>query len=175
MKSGFKFASAALRKDRVLLSALSVLMLLGCSSTSMAASEKLLDLPPAKIKLHSPLVTGNGFGYAVVASNGDLTRFYAHPYRYEKANPDPSKDGYTTANFFKKLSWSGQKTATKPEQMGYINESHVVQIKSEKGEFDYFSPFQLKHNVLIAISRTGEKDNSDAVLNAEWLHATTQH
>ncbi len=169
MKSGYKFA-AVLGKSEILLSALAALML-GNFSSSMAASDKLLDLPPAKIKLHSPLVTGNGFGYAVVASNGDLTRFYAHPYRYEKANPDPSKDGYTTANFFKKLSWSGQKPANKPEQLGYINESHVVQIKSDKGEFEYFSPFQLKHNVLIAVSRTGEEDNHDAVLNAAWLHA----
>lgn len=171
MKSGNEVVARAFKRKMLKLTCLSAALMLG-SSSSLAATDKWLDLPPAKIKLHSPLVTGNGFGYTVVATTGDVTRLYAHPYRYEKANPDPSKDGFTTPNFVKKLSWKGQAPASKPEQIGYINESNVIRVKSSQSqnEYDYFSPFQLKHNVLIAVNRKGDNDNSDAVLNAVWLH-----
>ncbi len=37
----------------------------------------------------SHLVTGNGFGFAVVApETGTATRFYSHPYNYLRADPN---------------------------------------------------------------------------------------
>src|SRR5678815_1107567 len=39
----------------------------------------------------SPLVTGNGFGFAVVSpTDATVTKFYAHPYSF--ARPDPRDD-----------------------------------------------------------------------------------
>ena len=47
------------------------------------------------------LVTGNGFGFAVVSPGiGTVNKFYAHPYSFIR--PDPSKplgEGIETANF----------------------------------------------------------------------------
>ncbi len=55
----------------------------------------------------SPLVTGNGFGFAVVApDSGVATRFYAHPYSFVRPDPaDPLSEGIATANFIKTLGW----------------------------------------------------------------------
>ena len=54
----------------------------------------------------SHLVTGNGFGFAVVApESGTATKFYPHPHNYLR--PDPSNalgEGIETANFIKALN-----------------------------------------------------------------------
>ena len=57
----------------------------------------------------SHLVTGNGFGFAVVApENGTATKFYAHPYSFVAPDPaNPLSEGIETANFIKALGWSG--------------------------------------------------------------------
>lgn len=117
-----------------------------------------------KIQTYSPLVTGNGFGYAVLATTGDITRLYAHPYRFERPNSDPSKDGYDTANFLKSMSWSNQAAKT---QIGYIQESHVLSAKGSGIENVYFMPFGLKHNVLIALQR-GTKSSPQVSLRPVW-------
>jgi hypothetical protein len=54
----------------------------------------------------SNLVTGNGFGFAVVSPNsGAVTRFYAHPYSFARPDPqNPLSEGIETANFIQK-SW----------------------------------------------------------------------
>ena len=42
----------------------------------------------------TPLVSGNGFGFAVVNDNtGIVTTFYAHPYAYERADPSQPLGG----------------------------------------------------------------------------------
>src|SRR5215216_4872078 len=51
-------------------------------------------------------VTGNGFGFAVVApESGQATRFYPHPYSFVRPDPaHPLSEGIETANFIKTLS-----------------------------------------------------------------------
>ena len=71
----------------------------------------LVSIPAAA----SHLVTGNGFGFAVVApEDGAITRFYAHPYSFVRPDPaNPLSEGVETANFIKALSWgSSGKAAT---------------------------------------------------------------
>src|SRR5438270_10981389 len=55
----------------------------------------------------SHLVTGNGFGFAVVAPEKWLaTSFYPHPHSYLRQDPARSlAEGIETANFNKRLGW----------------------------------------------------------------------
>jgi hypothetical protein len=55
----------------------------------------------------SHLVTGNGFGFAVVApEGGTATKFYPHPHSYIRPDPaNPLSEGIETANFVKTLGW----------------------------------------------------------------------
>src|ERR1700745_3083029 len=55
----------------------------------------------------SHLVTGNGFGFAVVApESGMATKFYPHPHNFTRPDPaNPLSEGIETANFIKTLGW----------------------------------------------------------------------
>lgn len=118
----------------------------------------------------SPLCTGNGFGYAVVATTGEVVKFYAHPYRFERANSDVSKDGYETANFLKTLSFTGKDSTAKVE---YKNESQIITVKKPGLEQIYFMPFGLKHNAFVAL-RSGQPKDKVCQLKAVWQH-TIEH
>lgn len=56
----------------------------------------------------TPLVSGNGHGFIVYSEiDGHLTRFYAHPYKFEKPDPkDPLSEGVETTNFIKSVGWN---------------------------------------------------------------------
>ena len=95
------------------------------------------------------LVTGNGFGFAVVSpGTGTVNKFYAHPYSFIR--PDPSKplgEGIETANFLKSLSWSDNSasgiTAT------YESESQIIHERSNADEGFVFMPFGLQKTALV--------------------------
>lgn len=97
----------------------------------------------------SHLVTGNGFGFAVVSpETGTATRFYAHPYSFLR--PDPAKplsEGIETANFIKKLGW-GDDTALNPSA-GYDEDSHIIHARTAHGEGRFFMPFDLPYAALV--------------------------
>jgi hypothetical protein len=69
----------------------------------VAAMFALLAQPSAA----SHLVTGNGFGFAVVApEHGAATKFYPHPYSFLRRDPaNPLREGIETANFIKALGF----------------------------------------------------------------------
>ncbi|MGC1461925.1 MAG: glycoside hydrolase family 15 protein [Terracidiphilus sp.] len=97
----------------------------------------------------SHMVTGNGFGFAVVLpETGTVSKFYAHPYCYTRHDPDnPLNEGIETANFIKDLGWSGasaQGTSTE-----YEDDSHVVRIHGSEGEGTVYMPFGLPHAALV--------------------------
>lgn len=96
----------------------------------------------------SHLVTGNGFGFAVVApESGAATKFYPHPYSFVR--PDPAKplsEGVETANFIKKLGWGEHPSGVKAE---YVDDSHVIQIRSTDGSGYVFMPFGFERPALI--------------------------
>jgi GH15 family glucan-1,4-alpha-glucosidase len=97
----------------------------------------------------SPMVTGNGFGFAVVLpETGAVSKFYVHPYCFTRHDPhNPLNEGIETANFIKELSWSGasaQGTSTE-----YEEDSQVIHARGSDGEGTVFMPFGLKHAALV--------------------------
>ena len=99
--------------------------------------------------LASHLVTGNGFGFSVVApETGGATKFYAHP--YSCIHPDPAdslSEGIQTANFIKELGWSGG--AANSPFADYDQDSHVIHVRRSDGEGYFFMPFGLHRAALI--------------------------
>jgi len=95
----------------------------------------------------SHLVTGNGFGFAVVApETGAATKFYPHPYSFVRSDPaNPLKEGIETANFIKKLGWGGGR----PSAVEYVQDSHVIRMSRSNGTGYFFMPFGLGHPALI--------------------------
>lgn len=108
----------------------------------------LLWLSLCQAAAASHLVTGNGFGFAVVAPElGTATKFYPHPYSFVRPDPtDPLSEGIETANFIKELAWGkagGAATAN------YVNDSQVIRLHRADGSADYFMPFGLERPALI--------------------------
>jgi Glycosyl hydrolases family 15 len=125
----------------------------------------LLTPLPAKA---SHLVTGNGLGFAVVSpETGTVTRFYAHPYSFLRADPrNPLSEGVETANFIKSLGW-GDGTAH-GDTADYEDDSHVIRIHTSDGEGTVFMPFGLREAALILNWEPGKATD---VLHVEWTHA----
>ncbi|MCH8616962.1 hypothetical protein LZ016_12750 [Sphingomonas sp. SM33] len=111
----------------------------------------------------SHLVTGNGFGFAVVApEQGALTKFYPHPHSYVRPDPaNPLGEGIETANFIKSLSWGGSRGKVAAD---YVNDSHVIRMRGATGTATAFMPFALNRPALI-ISR---EDTQASGWRAQW-------
>ena len=126
----------------------------------------LLDLPA----FATNLVTGNGFGFAVVSpQTAGVTKFYAHPYSFVRADPlKPLSEGVETANFLKSLGWgdpASHKTAA-----DYEEDSHVIHVRNDVGEGFFFMPFGFQHPALIVSWQPKSEDLSGMGLSAEWCH-----
>ena len=93
------------------------------------------------------LVTGNGFGFAVVApESGTATKFYSHPYNYLRPDPkNPLGEGIETPNFIKELGW-GARGVGKTE---YVDDSQVIRMGRPDGTGTFFMPFGLDRPVLV--------------------------
>lgn len=122
----------------------------------------------------SHLVTGNGFGFAVVSPDtGAVTRFYAHPYSFVRSDPQsPLSEGIETANFVKQIGWSvnGQPTSsTQTPSADYERDSHVIHARSADGEGLVFMPFGIQQHVLI-ISWEPTPAEMNGRLSVEWAH-----
>jgi hypothetical protein len=94
-------------------------------------------------------VTGNGFGFAVVSpEDASVTKFYAHPYSCMRPDPaNPLSEGIETTNFITSLAWNnGHATSGSAE---YMDDSHVIEIRSPEGNGVVFMPFGLKHAAVI--------------------------
>jgi hypothetical protein len=102
----------------------------------------------------SHLVTGNGFGFAVVAPESGLaTKLYSHPYNFLGPDPaDPLSEGVETPNFIKSLSFEkpGQQATAK-----YVADSHVIRMQAGGGTGTFFMPFGLERPALIIQSDGG--------------------
>ncbi|HLO20577.1 MAG TPA: glycoside hydrolase family 15 protein [Sphingomicrobium sp.] len=96
----------------------------------------------------SHLVTGNGFGFAVVApESGTATKFYPHPHSYLGHDPsDPLGEGIETANFIKTLGWG---RIGKAGTADYVDDSHVIRMRRSDGSGYFFMPFGLERPALI--------------------------
>lgn len=97
----------------------------------------------------SHMVTGNGFGFAVVApETGSATKFYSHPYSCIRPDPaNPLSEGVETANFIKQLGWDdGTAHGASAE---YAEDSHVIHVQRNDGEGFVFMPFGFAHPALV--------------------------
>ncbi len=127
----------------------------------------------------TPLVTGNGFGFAVYSQqNNAISRFYAHPYKFEKADQkNPLSEGIETQSFVKILGWNVEPKpgmlhpsfggARSPKEVmrdnsdkkdalqahaassSYIDQSHIIQSRDSEKIQSFFLPFGLSQNVLV--------------------------
>jgi GH15 family glucan-1,4-alpha-glucosidase len=113
----------------------------------------------------SHLVTGNGLGFAVVAPESGLaTKFYPHPYSFVRSDPsNPLSEGIEAANFIKTLGWAGagQKSAAQ-----YVDDSHVIRMRSAGGIGYFFMPFGFQHPALIISLDSAPR--SGARWKVEW-------
>lgn len=115
----------------------------------------------------SHLVTGNGYGFAVVSpEKGAVTKFYAHPYSF--VAPDPQNalsEGIETANFIESIGWKGG--ADSNGEAEYVGDSHVIRVHSSRGDLTVFMPFGFAHPVLVLV---GHAARSCAELDVKWSH-----
>jgi GH15 family glucan-1,4-alpha-glucosidase len=120
----------------------------------------------------SHLVTGNGFGFAVVApESGTVTKFYAHPHSFTRPDPDNAlSEGIETTNFIASLGWSGNTGKTSAD---YVEDSHVIRMRSAQGNAFVFMPFGFAH---AAVVLAGQPVSREAVLEVHWSHrVSAQH
>ena len=101
--------------------------------------------PPAAA---SHLVSGNGFGFAVVApESGIATKFYPHPHSFVRPDPaNPASEGIETASFIKSLGWGAPGHAAATD---YVNDSHVIRMRREGISGYFFMPFGFQRPALI--------------------------
>ena len=121
----------------------------------------------------SHLVTGNGFGFAVVSpENATVTRFYAHPYSFGRPDPkNPLSEGIETANFIKSIAWhgkSGQTVSTPGASAAYEEDSQVIHLRGQDGEGFVFMPFGLRQTALIVSWVPYATDARAGGLSVEW-------
>lgn len=97
--------------------------------------------------LASHLVTGNGFGFAVVAPElGRATKFYPHPHSFTRRDPaNPLAEGIETANFIKELGWGKAEAAA----VDYLDDSQVIRMRRADGTGTFFMPFGFERPALI--------------------------
>ncbi len=113
----------------------------------------------------TPLVTGNGFGFAVYSpANGSLSKLYAHPYSF--TGPDPNSElgeGLETTSFIKSLTWREAGVG----HADYVDDSHVIAIDRPHSRQLYFMPFGLARHALIA---AWQGTGAAPPLCIEWAH-----
>jgi len=116
----------------------------------------------------SNLVTGNGFGFAVVSPvTGVVTKFYAHPYSFGKPDTqNPLGEGVETANFIKTLGWSGG--AIQSISAAYESDSQIIHTRSSSGDEFLFMPFGLRRPALIVSWEPSHPTASNNGLSVEW-------
>ena len=117
----------------------------------------------------SHLVTGNGFGFAVVApETGSLTRFYAHPYSFTGPDPhDALSEGIETTNFIQSLGWNDG-PGPNPSAI-YEQDSHVIRIHTAAGDGLCFMPFGLSRPALI-VAWQAPVAAKQGYISVKWAH-----
>jgi hypothetical protein len=114
------------------------------------------------------LVTGNGFGFAVVSpQTGAATKFFAHPYSFFRPDPkDPLSEGIETTNFVKNLHWGGLVSGASSEE--YVKESNIIRVRNSAGEALYFMPFGLRQTALVINWSSGKGGSPGEGWKVEW-------
>ncbi len=142
-----------------------------CSLASGFCALLLAGMPASA----SHLVTGNGFGFAVISpETATVTRFYGHPYSFGKPDAlNPLSEGIETPNFIKTLGW-GTGIAQSPSAE-YEADSQMIRVHRSDGEGMVFMPFGLRQACLIVSWEPGQGQNPAHGLQAEWSHPVRSH
>ena len=114
------------------------------------------------------LVTGNGFGFAVVLpETGTVSKFYAHPYSFTRPDPqNPLSEGVETANFIKSLDWNDGTAHSASSE--YLEDSHVIHSRSSAGDGFFFMPFGLQQTALVVIWEPASAEAQRGSWDVEW-------
>jgi hypothetical protein len=139
-----------------------------CSRTVLllASVTALLSLPAAA----SNLVTGNGFGFAVVEpQSGNVTKFYAHPYSFTRPDPrDSLSEGIETAQFVKQIAW--RDADAHDASADYDQDSQIIHIRRSDGEGLCFMPFGLANATLIVNWKPDSAETRRGGFQVQWNH-----
>ncbi|MGB6192390.1 MAG: glycoside hydrolase family 15 protein [Terracidiphilus sp.] len=113
------------------------------------------------------LVTGNGFGFAVVSpQTATITKFYSHPYSFMRPDPHkPLSEGIATPNFIKSLRWT---SATGSAPAEYVDDSQVIRVGSSNGEGFAFMPFGPHRAALIVAWQQTQASSPRSDFQVEW-------
>jgi len=119
------------------------------------------------------MVTGNGFGFAVVApESATVSKFYAHPYSFARQDDkNPLSEGVETANFIKALRWSDGSAPSQPTENAstdYEEDSHVICTRTKDGEGLFFMPFGLQRDVLVINWSPNSAEAQKGGWSVEW-------
>jgi GH15 family glucan-1,4-alpha-glucosidase len=130
----------------------------------LAGASLMASLPAAA----SHMVTGNGFGFAVVLpENGTVSKFYAHPYCYTRHDPhNPLSEGIETANFIKELGWSG--TGAQGTSTEYEEDSQIIHVHSSGGDGTVYMPFGLRQAALVIDWEPGSAKTQGGGWHVKW-------
>lgn len=130
----------------------------------------LASLPAAAA---SHMVTGNGFGFAVVApETATVSKFYAHPYSFARQDDkNPLSEGVETANFIKELRWSDGSSPSQPidgASAVYEEDSQVIHTRTSNGEALFFMPFSLQFDAFIISMDPKSADAQKGGWSVQW-------
>ena len=116
------------------------------------------------------LVTGNGFGYAVVSpQSATLTSFYAHPYSFVRPDSQkPLSEGVETANFIKSIRWGESEVQNGSAE--FEDDSQVIHVRSSSGGGFVFMPFGLRRAALLLSWKPASANGSGSGFSVEWNH-----
>lgn len=130
----------------------------------LVCASLLTSLPAAA----SRMVTGNGFGFAVVQpETGTVSKFYAHPYCFTRHDPkNPLNEGMETANFIKELGWSSKSANSAAAE--YEDDSQVIHTRGTDGEETVYMPFGLQHAALIIDWEPTATNSQSGSWHVEW-------
>lgn len=119
------------------------------------------------------LVTGNGFGFAVVVpQSAEIHSFYAHPYSFERPDPThPLSEGIATPNFLKSLKWGDDPVRQATAQ--YEQDSQVIHMRSSAGEGFAWMPFGLQRAALIVDWQSAKATAGN--FHVKWALPVTSH
>lgn len=133
-------------------------------------SALLLGLWTCQLAAASNPVTGNGFGFAVVApESATVTSFFAHPYSFVRPDSgDPLGEGVRTANFIARVGLSS--TPVRDGVASYEEDSQVLHIRSRSGDGYVYMPFGMQRPVLVASWHAALGKAVPSGFSVEWKH-----
>jgi hypothetical protein len=119
----------------------------------------------------SHLVTGNGRGFAVVApESGAVTKFYSHPYSFLRPDEKkPLSEGIETANFIRELAWRDGESGDSSAE--YVDDSHVIHMRTKDGEGWCFMPFGLKRAAVVIAWEPSGTEAQKGSWHVDWTRA----